>query len=958
MTEINNNLQSKMETICKNNMPTRRRRLCSVVAPELGVEYTKEGKRTVVVGAAKVSTCAEASRMSPIPQENMPQPACVSQRLHHSGYNFPCTPAREVNGLTRHNSLPRRVDFHRLENSTDLRNSAIRGAFRQRINSCDEHMKNSQTEFISSGCLPAPVKQNIPEIDYLKVPCQRPELAINLTPCRSSEAITKIDGALTRKTQRSMSAHSVALPGPDSSVLRDPVSGKIYKRGKLLGKGGFARVYEGTDLSTSKRYALKIIDKSRIARPPQREKVDAEIELHAAASEVSHPNVAKFETTFENARIICLVMELCEKRSLAQHLRRKEYISESEVSDLTWQIVCGLAHIHGCGLLHRDLKLGNILLGDDMTVKLGDFGLATRASWGKRKTICGTPNFIAPEVLQRQGHGPEADIWAVGCILFTLLVGKPPFETTSLKDTYKCILKNSYRIPSTVSPEAADLVRWMLRSKPHNRPTLDDITKHVFFVKHQTQLRYPSIEQLAKEYPSKEISPESALPLRRKSVLPRLTVNNNQSCSGSYTSVGSGNGQARHNSCPSDPCSVYSVGAGTGAKTPPARNDPSSSAGPKISILDHMKRVASEEDNNQSSASSQTCVEEEVKTNCTPASEESVAVPEQSQKSQIPVESDTPKKVQEPSPVDDSLKTKASAAKYNTVLSRKHANNKSKASPVKLLASKLQKFKLPSPKSCMKAAAQTMKAKANDYKTTNASIIPTKTEEKEKSSQATWITKWVDYSNKYGFGYQLADGSICVLFNDGSHIALLSDGKTVEYAEPDWASSSSNCTFSIHSPPAAFLRPVKILQHFTAYMDKNLRKAGNDSGENAAMTTGSVRMLTWSRTSEHVAMYLSNGTMQVNFCADHTKINVSNIHKSSAMTVTYVNENKETSVYEANQLSDITDSGLKRRMYQVHKEFHCLLDNDDCISHPFCGILKDEVTESKFEQRDAMIAVA
>nr|XP_039273123.1 serine/threonine-protein kinase PLK1-like [Styela clava] len=940
-----------MENTCNNNMPVRRRRLCSVVAPELGVEYTKGGRRTVVVGTAKTTTCTDTSRMSPIPQESVSQLA-ISQRLYSSGCDFTGTPTRKTNGLTRHNSLPKRVNFRQIENSADLRNSAIRAAFRQRINSYDDRMRNDQTEFISSGFLPSPVQQNISEMDNLKVPCQRRELAINLTSCQNNEAMAKMNGALTRKTQRSMSAHSVALPGPDSTVLRDPISGKMYKRGKLLGKGGFARVYEGIDLSTNKKYALKIIDKSRIARPPQREKVDAEIELHAAASEVGHPNVAKFETTFENARIICLVMELCEKRSLAQYLRRKEYISESEVSDLTWQIVCGLAHIHGCGLLHRDLKLGNILLGDDMTVKLGDFGLATRASWGKRRTICGTPNFIAPEVLQRQGHGPEADIWAVGCILFTLLVGKPPFETTSLKDTYKCILKNSYRIPSTVSPEAADLVRWMLRSKPHARPTLNDITNHVFFVKHQTAMRYPTIDQLAETYPSKEISPESALPLRRKSVLPRLTVNNNQSCSGSYSSVGSSSGQVRHNSCPSDPCSVYS----DSGRTNQVRNDPSSSVGPKISILDHMKRVASDEENKTSSnsVSSGTCVEDVAESKNTPTAEQDlISEPAIEQKPQIPAEynNNTPKECYTPE-----ANTKIST-KCDNISSRKH--NKSKASPVKLLASKLQKFKIPSPKSCMKAAAHTMKSKANDYKSANAqTVIQTKAEENEKLSHATWITKWVDYSNKYGFGYQLADGSICVLFNDGAHIALLADGNTVEYTEPDWASSSNKSLFSIQSPPAAFLRPVKILQHFTAYMDKNLRKAGDGNCEDSS-STASVRMLTWSRTSEHVAMYLSNGTMQVNFCSDHTKINVSNIHKSSMMTVTYVNENKETSVYEASQLSNITDTGLKHRMQQVHKEFHCLLGNDNCISHPFCGILKNETAEeASFKPRDTMIVVA
>ncbi len=92
-------------------------------------------------------------------------------------------------------------------------------------------------------------------------------------------------------------------------------------------------------------------------------------------------------------------------------------------------------YLHAKKVIHRDLKLGNLFLDDEMQVKIGDFGLATTLDYDgeRKKTLCGTPNYIAPEMLGKKGHSFEVDIWAIGCILYTLLVGKPPFETQSLK---------------------------------------------------------------------------------------------------------------------------------------------------------------------------------------------------------------------------------------------------------------------------------------------------------------------------------------------------------------------------------------------------------------------------------------------------------------------------------------------------------------------------------------------
>jgi polo-like kinase 1 len=126
-----------------------------------------------------------------------------------------------------------------------------------------------------------------------------------------------------------------------------------------------------------------------------------------------------------------------------------------------------MKYLHSHRVIHRDLKLGNLFLNDKMEIKVGDFGLATKLEFdGERKrTICGTPNYIAPEVLEgKQGHSYEVDVWSLGVIMYTLIIGKPPFETNDVKTTYKKIRSGQYAFPenATISTEAKDLISRIL----------------------------------------------------------------------------------------------------------------------------------------------------------------------------------------------------------------------------------------------------------------------------------------------------------------------------------------------------------------------------------------------------------------------------------------------------------------------------------------------------------------
>jgi polo-like kinase 1 len=258
---------------------------------------------------------------------------------------------------------------------------------------------------------------------------------------------------------------------------------KQYSKGRFLGKGGFARVYEFTCLNNNQVSASKIIPKESLTKARAKQKLMSEIKIHRS---LHHRHIVRFDHFFEDSENVYILLELCENQNMSEMLRRRKRLLEEEVMYFGIQIIQALQYTHAHRVIHRDLKLGNLFLTRDMEIRLGDFGLAAKLEFdGERKrTICGTPNYIAPEVLDgRAGHSYEVDVWSFGVVLYTLLVGRPPFETSDVKSTYKRIKANVYSFPEQiqVSAEAKDLVGRILHSTPDFRPTLDDILNHDFF---------------------------------------------------------------------------------------------------------------------------------------------------------------------------------------------------------------------------------------------------------------------------------------------------------------------------------------------------------------------------------------------------------------------------------------------------------------------------------------------
>lgn len=181
-------------------------------------------------------------------------------------------------------------------------------------------------------------------------------------------------------------------------------------------------------------------------------------------------------------------------------IKRRKRLTEAETAFFGRQLLQAVHYLHENLVIHRDLKLGNLFLDRNMNIKVGDLGLATKLENAdeKRKTICGTPNYIAPEVIQgdraTRGHSFEVDIWSMGVILYTCMCGRPPYEAKDVKATYQRILANEYSFPKDVkiSDSAKDIIRSMLQSKPSDRPKLDQIAMHPFFTQQPIPQSLPS----------------------------------------------------------------------------------------------------------------------------------------------------------------------------------------------------------------------------------------------------------------------------------------------------------------------------------------------------------------------------------------------------------------------------------------------------------------------------------
>ena len=199
--------------------------------------------------------------------------------------------------------------------------------------------------------------------------------------------------------------------------MNGDIDKRKYSKGRFLGEGAFAKCYELTCLENNKLFAVKIISKSLFEKSKVKQNLINEIRIHKS---LMHRNVVNFEHYFEDEQNVYIILELCKNQTLRKLLKKRGKLTELEVQNYLMQLIRVLRYLQSKRIIHRDLKLSNIFLTEKMELKLGDFGFSVELDFDfqKRKTVCGTPNYIAPEILNEKPYQYEVDIWSLGVIIY------------------------------------------------------------------------------------------------------------------------------------------------------------------------------------------------------------------------------------------------------------------------------------------------------------------------------------------------------------------------------------------------------------------------------------------------------------------------------------------------------------------------------------------------------------
>ena len=257
---------------------------------------------------------------------------------------------------------------------------------------------------------------------------------------------------------------------------------KFYKYGRLLGKGAYGKVNLCLHTLTGRLVAIKSINKSKITKERQKQKIKVETSIMKTLSDSN--NIVKIFEKYETKKHICIVMEYICAGDLLTYIKKRSKLTEPVAKFIFKQIVLALQYIHNHNIVHRDIKLDNILIDLDNNIKICDFGVSKIIKKGDIMVEqCGTPAYIAPEILKNRGYeGFGVDIWSAGVVLYAMLSGTVPFKGNDIKELHKLIIEGKYKTIKNISKEANHLVKCLLEVDPKNRIKIEDILVHPWMI--------------------------------------------------------------------------------------------------------------------------------------------------------------------------------------------------------------------------------------------------------------------------------------------------------------------------------------------------------------------------------------------------------------------------------------------------------------------------------------------
>ncbi|XP_046979106.1 serine/threonine-protein kinase N [Vanessa cardui] len=324
---------------------------------------------------------------------------------------------------------------------------------------------------------------NTPLVEY--PPSPSPKLVLEFPS--NEDQIVDYTSNMRISSSRSSSVIETLGKELDSRRQSGEMSMESFRLLSVLGRGHFGKVILAQYRPTNEYFAIKALKKGDIIARDEVDSLLSEKRIFEVANAIRHPFLVNLFACFQTEQHVCFVMEYAAGGDLMMHIHA-DVFTEPRAVFYAACVVLGLQYLHENNIIYRDLKLDNLLLDTDGYVKIADFGLCKEGmGWGDRTgTFCGTPEFLAPEVLTETSYTRAVDWWGLGVLIFEMLVGESPFPGEDEGEVFDSIVNDEVRYPRTLSLESIALMRRLLRKNPERRlgsseRDAEDVKKQAFF---------------------------------------------------------------------------------------------------------------------------------------------------------------------------------------------------------------------------------------------------------------------------------------------------------------------------------------------------------------------------------------------------------------------------------------------------------------------------------------------
>lgn len=282
-----------------------------------------------------------------------------------------------------------------------------------------------------------------------------------------------------------------------------------YDPGIQIGEGTFGKVFKVQHKATGEYWAMKVVNREKAGHSAVT-LLEREVNI---LKKVSHENIISLNEVFETGKKMYLVMELCEGGELADALKLKKSYDEADTKVIVKKLASAISYLHKIDIVHRDLKLENILLSqnpddphDHLHIKVTDFGLSVEKGGvgqdNMMQDFCGTPIYMSPEIIDNKTYSQQCDIWAMGVIVYILLCGSPPFRSKDEDTLYDMIKRGeidfSGEVWKGISEEAQDCIRGMLKVDPAHRKTAREVLNHPWITGNVSEGNHHNVLEMMK----------------------------------------------------------------------------------------------------------------------------------------------------------------------------------------------------------------------------------------------------------------------------------------------------------------------------------------------------------------------------------------------------------------------------------------------------------------------------